>query len=133
MYDFARDRVGPATLRSFILHEILERRRKIVSVVTSSLMNEVFGKYYNKLGIMADALIFVSRAQMNLIHSLIPYIKDKSYLIYNPIPNYSLIKAEKKGVSYFGGKSFAKGFYVLMRTIEQLTRLAGVWRRMYSV
>lgn len=51
-----------------------------------------FGKYYNRLGRIADALIFVSNAQRNLIVSMILHIKEKSYVTYNPILDIPYIK-----------------------------------------
>jgi len=120
MYDFTKQEVGPSSLRSFIIHEMVEKRRKSVLVVVSSLMNEVLGKYYNRLGALADALIFVSRAQANLILSKAPHLKEKGYVIYNPIPELPLLKAESKGIGYFGGSSFVKGFNVLMQALQSL-------------
>jgi len=120
MYDFTRHAVGPSSLRSFMIHEMVEKRRKAVSVAFSSLMNELLGKYYNRLGALADALIFVSKAQANLILSKVPHLKEKSYIIYNPIPELPFIKAESKGIGYFGGRSFIKGFHVLMRALKYL-------------
>jgi len=120
MYDFTRQKVGPSSLRSFIIHEMVEKRREAASVVVSSLMNELLGKYYNRLGALADALIFVSNAQRNLVLSKAPYVQKKSYVIYNPIPDLPLIKAESKGVGYFGGRSFVKGFHVLTRALKSI-------------
>jgi glycosyltransferase involved in cell wall biosynthesis len=120
MYDFARHEVGSSSLKSFIIHEIVEKQRKAVSVAVSSLMNEFLGKYYNRLGSLADALIFVSRAQANLIFSKAPHLKVKSHVIYNPIPELPFIKAESKGVGYFGGRRFVKGFNVLMQTLKSI-------------
>jgi len=120
MYDFTKQKVGSSSLKSFILHEAIERRRGIASVVASSLMNELLGRYYNKWGTLADALIFVSNAQANLVLSKVPQIKEKSRVIYNPIPNIPYIEAESRGLGYFGGKSFVKGFYTLMRALNSL-------------
>ncbi len=120
MFDFVKQEVGSSSRRSFILHEIVEKKRKPLHVVASSLMNDFLGKYYNRLSMLADALIFVSNAQMNLVLSKVPSCKKKSYIIYNPIPNHPLIKAEKKGVGYFGGKSFAKGFNIFMQSLKSL-------------
>jgi len=120
MYDFTKQKVGSSSLKSFILHEVIERRRGIASVVASSLMNELLGRYYNKWGMLADALIFVSNAQANLVLSKVPQIKEKSHVIYNPIPSIPYVKAESRGLGYFGGKSFVKGFYTLMRALNSL-------------
>ncbi|MEM3503088.1 MAG: glycosyltransferase family 4 protein, partial [Nitrososphaeria archaeon] len=78
------------------------------------------GKHYNRLGKIADVLIFVSKTQMELTLSKNPSLRDKSHVIYNPIPNIPLIKAEQNGIYYFGGKSFVKGFHVLMQALKML-------------
>jgi glycosyltransferase involved in cell wall biosynthesis len=120
MYDFTKQEVGSSSLRSFIIHEMVEKRRKAGLVAFSAMTNELLGKYYNRLGTLADALIFVSMAQANLVLSNAPHLKEKSHVIYNPIPQLPFIKAESKGIGYFGGRSFIKGFYVLMRALKYL-------------
>lgn len=120
MYDFAKQFVNSCSLKSFMLHERIEKKRNLLSTMASCFMNEMLGKYYNRLGELADALIFVSSAQMRLILSKIPTLRYKSYLIYNPIPDLPFIKTKERGVSYFGGKSFVKGFYVLMQALKTL-------------
>ncbi|MEM3979837.1 MAG: glycosyltransferase family 4 protein [Ignisphaera sp.] len=118
MYDFVKQKSGSTSSTSFILHEIIEKRRRLAHVVASSLANEILGKYYNRICLMADALVFVSNAQRELVLSRIPYIARKSYVINNPIPDIPLIKAEEKGLGYFGGMSFVKGFHVLMQALK---------------
>ncbi|MEM1724611.1 MAG: glycosyltransferase family 4 protein [Desulfurococcaceae archaeon] len=133
LYDFVNHRVGTSTLKSFLLHEIIERRRGALLAAVSALMHELLGKYYNRLVMLADAIIFVSRAQMNLVLSRIRHIK-KSYVVYNPIPNLPLVKSERKGIGYFGGRSFVKGFYTLMKALKTLRNsnveafMAMTWR-----
>lgn len=120
MYDFVRQGVGSSSLGSFILHEYIEKKRNTPSVIASSFANEFIGKYYSKLAKIADALIFVSKAQRNLVLSKIPSLREKSYVVYNPLPDTPLAKTERKGIGYFGGKSFVKGFHVLMRSLKML-------------
>ena len=120
MYDFIRQNVGPSSLKSFIVHGMVEKRLKTALVVSSAIMNEFLGKYYNMLATFADALIFVSKAQANLVLSKVPHLKEKSHVIYNPIPELPFIKAESKGIGYFGGRSFIKGFYVMMQALKYL-------------
>ncbi|MEM3739764.1 MAG: glycosyltransferase family 4 protein [Candidatus Korarchaeum sp.] len=120
MYDFMRRDIGSCSLKSFILHEYIEKRKNVVPVIVSCTTNEFFGKHYSKLAKMADKLIFVSESQTRLALSKDPSLKDKSYIVYNPIPDISLIKTEQKGISYFGGKSFVKGFYVLLRALKAI-------------
>jgi glycosyltransferase involved in cell wall biosynthesis len=122
MYDFTQRKVAASSLRSYVFHEIIERRRNSLVVAASSFLNETVGKRYNQLGMLADALIFVSKTQRNLTLSKAPQLSKKSYVIYNPIPNIPLIEAEEKAIGYFGGKRFVKGFPVLMRSLKILKK-----------
>ncbi len=118
MYDFVDHKVGSSFMKSYMLHEMVERRRGSASVVVSCTMNECIGKFYNRVGALGDALIFVSNAQRDLVLSAIPRLREKSYMIYNPISDLQLIKAEKSGIGYFGGKKFVKGYYVLIQALK---------------
>jgi len=120
MYDFAEKKVKPSSRKSYILHEILERQRGSFSVAASVFMNEFIGKFYNKIGTLADVLVFVSQAQMDLAISVNPSIKEKSVLIYNPIPDVPLIPAKEFGCAYFGGKYFIKGYFVLLKALNSV-------------
>lgn len=120
MYNFAERRIGVSSLRSFILHEMVERCRGSLSVVSSSFLNESLGKCYKILGTFADAIVFVSNAQRDLVLSEVPSIKEKSYVIYNPIPSDPLVLAEDKGVGFFGGRRYIKGFSVLLAALGSL-------------
>ncbi|MEM2045601.1 MAG: glycosyltransferase family 4 protein [Candidatus Bathyarchaeia archaeon] len=120
MYNFVRQSVGSCSLKSFMLHEYIEKGRSLPYIVASCFTNEFFGKYYSGLAKVADALIFVSKAQMELVLSKIPRLRGKSHVIYNPIPSLPLIRAEQKGIGYFGGKSFVKGFHVLIQALKML-------------
>lgn len=121
MYDFAKNRVGSSlSVKSFLLHEIIEKRRATPFAIGSTLLNELFGKHYSKLAMLADALIFVSKSQANLVLSIIPHIKERSYIIYNPIPDLPFVRAERKGIGFFGGRSFAKGFHILIKVLKSL-------------
>lgn len=117
MYDFEEKRCKQSSLRSYFLHEKLERQRGSVSTAASSFMNEFIGKFYNKVGAFGDVLIFVSQAQMDLAVSANPSLKEKSCLIYNPIPDVPFIPAKNSGVAYFGGKHYVKGYPVLLKAL----------------
>jgi len=117
MYDFANKEIKPSSMRGFMIHEWMEKRRKTPQVILSAFLNETVGDFCRRLSVLADAIIFVSKTQRDLVLSKIPMIKEKSYTIYNPIPNRPLVEAEKKGIGYFGGRSFVKGFNILMKAL----------------
>ena len=120
IYDFCDGQADASSLRSYLLHEMIEKERSGFQVAASASMNEVLGRHYHSLGAYADALIFVSRAQMKIVLEKIPQLKQKSYMIYNPIPDEPFVEARKKGVGYFGGKSIVKGFHVLVKALKSL-------------
>ncbi|MEM2703347.1 MAG: hypothetical protein QXR45_09315 [Candidatus Bathyarchaeia archaeon] len=46
--------------------------------------------------------------------------KNCDHVIYNPIPALPLVEARQKGISYLGGRSYIKGFEVLMKALKIL-------------
>ena len=119
MYDLADQVVQPSSLRGFLIYEIMHNRSP-ASLMTSCLLNGLVGRYYNQLGIFADAFVFVSKAQMNLVLSKFPQLRDKSRLIYNPRPDLPMIETKQKGLGYFGGRNFVKGINVLVSALRAL-------------
>ncbi len=123
MYDFAEQKIGSSTLKSYIIHEMVERKRNATAIAASSFVNELIGQFYQQIGELGDALIFVSKVQRDLVLSKNPNLREKSYVISNPLPNIPFIPAETLGIGYFGGKSFIKGFYSLMCVLKSLQLL----------
>jgi glycosyltransferase involved in cell wall biosynthesis len=119
MYDLVEQGVRPASRKAFLIHEMIERRSP-VTVAISSMVNELFSKYYIAAGLLADAFVFVSNAQMNLVLSRLPQIKNKGRVIYNPCPERALVETRHKGIGYFGGRNLAKGFNVFVRALQSL-------------
>lgn len=124
MYDFASGRVRPSSLKSFIIHEKLEKKRKTSAVITSAFLNEVLGRAYNRLGLLADTFIFVSNRQRELTLQFLPFLKEKSYLIYNPPPEIPLVekKLENPTFMYLGGDSYVKGFHLFLSASQKLLK-----------
>lgn len=120
MYDFVKHQVGKSTRRSFLLHEMIQKGRKGRSLFVSCFMNESLGKHLNRLLTSADALVFVSDAQMQLSMSVCTGFEEKSHMVYNPIPECPIVRSERTGIGYFGGNNFLKGFAVLMRALRSL-------------
>ncbi len=118
--DFCGTQADASSLKSYVLHEMIERERNGFRVAASASMNEVLGRHYHSLGAYADALIFVSQTQMRIVLEKIPQIKQKSHMIYNPIPDEPFVEARKKGIGYFGGRSMVKGFNVLVKALKSL-------------
>ena len=123
MYNFVERKVGVYSLKSFMVHEKVERKRGPVSIALSSFLNESLGRYYRTLGYLADSFIFVSNAQRDLVLSKAPCIKEKSSMIYNPIPSIPPVLAESTGVGYFGGNRFIKGIEVFLNALKSLSHV----------
>jgi glycosyltransferase involved in cell wall biosynthesis len=126
MYDFCSESSEASSLKSFIMHEKIEKERNGLSLAASASMNEFLGRRYNRLGAYADAVVFVSQAQMKIIQERIPTVKCKSHMIYNPMPEAPLIKAQRKGLGYFGGRTVAKGFGIMIEALASLTSVNNV-------
>ena len=73
----------------------------------------------------ADAVICVSNRHCEIMRERIPEIKDKSVVIYNPLPNISPVGkelGEEKILLYLGGPSFVKGFHLVLKVANKLLR-----------
>jgi glycosyltransferase involved in cell wall biosynthesis len=120
MYDFVQRDAGKSSGKSFMLHEMIQRRRKGVSVAASCFANVVFGGHVSRLLKSANAIIFVSKAQLHLTLSRFPSLSEKSFMVYNPIPDYPMQNSENIGIGYLGGKNYVKGYYHLIKAIAKL-------------
>jgi glycosyltransferase involved in cell wall biosynthesis len=73
----------------------------------------------------ADTIIAVSRRHAELLERVLPSLRDKLMVVYNPPPPIPRIKREPDEIPtflYVGGESYLKGFYVLMKAIEMALR-----------
>ena len=73
----------------------------------------------------ADAVVCVSNRQCEVMRERMPEIRDKSVVIYNPLPNVSPVRKElgdDKVLLYLGGPSFVKGFHLVLKVANELLR-----------
>jgi glycosyltransferase involved in cell wall biosynthesis len=73
----------------------------------------------------ADAVVCVSNRQCEIMRERMPEIRDKSVVIYNPLPDVSPVRKElgdEKVLLYLGGPSFVKGFHLVLRVANELLR-----------
>jgi glycosyltransferase involved in cell wall biosynthesis len=73
----------------------------------------------------ADAVVCVSNRQCEIMREGMPEIRDKSVVIYNPLPNVSPVRkelGEEKVLLYLGGSSFVKGFHLVLKVANELLR-----------
>lgn len=120
MYNFSEGSIKPCKGKAFMIHEIIEKKRNGLLAFMSMLLNETIGMYYNKLPLVySDKLIFVSNKQYELTEKYAP-IKDKSEIIYNPIPEEELLPIREKNLGYFGGNRYTKGIHILLDSLKYI-------------
>jgi glycosyltransferase involved in cell wall biosynthesis len=77
---------------------------------------------------LADRIVCVSRRQAEIIIDLVPELKDKIEVVYNPIPpklaSYNSVKAPSNTPTflYVGGDMCVKGFHILVEVVKKLGR-----------
>jgi glycosyltransferase involved in cell wall biosynthesis len=77
---------------------------------------------------LADRIVCVSRRQAEIIIDLVPELKDKIEVVYNPIPpklaSYNSVKAPSNTPTflYVGGDRYVKGFHILVEVVKKLGR-----------
>ena len=97
--------------------------RGFTETLTSVILNSTFGRYLGKFVKFSDAAICVSKVQRDMIIKREPSLRDKTYVVYNPLPELSYIEMEGDDFGYFGGSNYLKGFHVLCRTMAQLNHV----------
>jgi len=73
----------------------------------------------------ADTVVCVLNRQCEIIRERMPEVRDKSVVIYNPLPDVSPVRKElgdEKVLLYLGGSSFVKGFHLVLRVANELLR-----------
>jgi len=73
----------------------------------------------------ADAIICVSNRQREIIEGAMPEVKGRITVIYNPLPELPFTEkrlTDEKLLLYLGGSSFVKGFHVLLKALDEVTR-----------
>ena len=83
--------------------------------LASILLNSTVGKYFHSFLKLADALIFVSKAQKDLFLKHVSNFSISSYVICNPLPELSYMPPQGDNLGYFGGLSPLKGFHILLK------------------
>jgi glycosyltransferase involved in cell wall biosynthesis len=76
----------------------------------------------------ADVIIAVSKRQAELLAKVLPEIKGRLKIIYNPpppIPQINKEFADKPTFIYLGGESYLKGFYILLKAVTRFLKKGG--------
>jgi glycosyltransferase involved in cell wall biosynthesis len=104
-------------------HYELHQHGLMRALITSPLtpINKLAREWVSR----ADAVVCVSNRQCEIMRERMPEIRDKSVVIYNPLPDVSPVRKElgdKKVLLYLGGPSFVKGFHLVLRVANELLR-----------
>jgi len=76
----------------------------------------------------ADVVICVSNRQREILEKAMPEIKSKLVVVYNPLPKIPVISKElpdEKTLLYLGGSSFIKGFHIVIKAIDEVSKKYG--------
>ena len=91
--------------------------RGFTETLTSIALNSTVGRYFGKFVKSSDVVICVSKAQRDIVIKGEPSLRDKTYVIHNPIPELSYTEMEGDDFGYFGGPNYLKGFHTLYRAL----------------
>jgi glycosyltransferase involved in cell wall biosynthesis len=88
--------------------------------ISSMFLNSTVGRYLPKSMMLADAVICVSSKQRELIVGRASPFQNKTYVVYNPFPDYSNLEISGDDFGYFGGPDVLKGFNVLFNAANKI-------------
>jgi glycosyltransferase involved in cell wall biosynthesis len=96
--------------------------RSFTETLTSMALNSTLGAFFGKSVGFSDAIICVSKFQRRMIVDREPSLREKTCVIYNPLPKISHIEMEGDDFAYFGGPDYLKGFHTLYKALMHLNR-----------
>jgi glycosyltransferase involved in cell wall biosynthesis len=99
------------------------RGRRTVETFASCGLNLTLGRTLPKLVGLSDAVFCVSSFQRKLLIEREHLLREKTYVLYNPIPTSGFIENCGKDFGYFGGANYLKGFYTLCKAIARRKHL----------
>ena len=94
--------------------------RGFTETLTSIALNSTLGRYFGKFVKFSDAIICVSKVQRDMIIKGEPSLRDKTYVIHNPLPELSCTEMEGDDFAYFGGPNYRKGFHILYQAMMRI-------------
>jgi glycosyltransferase involved in cell wall biosynthesis len=121
-YDFSAEKVCdgcrfPKNINCILSNENV-KGSSLGQTFLSMVLNLSLGRLYSRLASYADAVIFVSKKQREIVLRHIPHIAGKSYVLYNPIPSINYVAMKGYDFGYFGGIDRCKGFLVLLEALR---------------
>jgi len=96
--------------------------RGLTETLTSTALNSTLGRCFGKFARLSDAVICVSKVQKEMVAKGEPSLRDRTSVIYNPLPRLSYIKMQGDDFGYFGGRNYLKGFNTLFHALIHVRR-----------
>ncbi len=94
--------------------------RSLPAALTSTTLNATLGGQLSHLASLSDKILCVSRAQKNIIIKQLPQLKEKTAVIYNPMPTLSPSPITGDDLGFLGGPNPAKGFRILHSALKHV-------------
>lgn len=120
LYDSKNDRVcdKEKICSPSCLYAYESGRRGVYGAVESTFLNLSVWRFLSRFVEYGDAVVCVSKAQRDIIIKYMPSLAGKVYVVYNPLPQLSLMEMNGNDLGYFGGPSHLKGFHVLLKAMQ---------------
>lgn len=94
--------------------------RNVKGTLLSIALNPIVGRYLSNLSTHGDAIICVSSMQKDILTKKEPLLRGKTYVVYNPMPEFSNTQIRGDDFGYFGGSDYLKGFCTLYQALIDL-------------
>lgn len=94
------------------------RRKSLVRAAGSTFLNLTIWPILERFVECSDVVVCVSKAQRDILVKYLPSLGSKVRVIYNPLPDLSLVEMNGDDFGYFGGPSCLKGFHVLLKALR---------------
>lgn len=113
------------------IHE-KSQNRNFNETLASIALNPSLGCFISRFIALSDAIICVSKQQRNIIANKETFLNKKIHVIYNPIPESSIIEMKGNDFGYFGGPNALKGFRVLLQALLNLKNRGSLKVKVHS-
>jgi glycosyltransferase involved in cell wall biosynthesis len=122
LYDHSRKSICRRSkyCSSKCIFKIERSRFSLPKSVESTTLNFLFRPVLKRLIEKSNAIVCVSEAQKEAITACLPSIKEKAFVVPNPLPELSIVPIERNEFGYFGGSNPLKGFHVLTGALKYL-------------
>ena len=118
---FHNDRFRSDFTRTFYYESHQHGLAKALITSPLTFINRLARKHVSQ----ADVIICVSNRQYEIIEEVMPEIRGRMTIIYNPLPNVPFVDkrlANENIMLYLGGSSFVKGFHIVLKAIDKVLK-----------